>query len=110
MLSTPGGIAIVREHEAVVESIGQHTTLCPQSGNREQTGSACPSDSLLPVWLSLLKGPQPPNTVLPAGTSVQIHEPFGGGALHIQIPKPCRQPYHDFRGFSMLIHFCAPKA
>lgn len=79
MLSTPGGIAIVREHEAVVESIGQHTTLCPQSGNREQTGSACPSDSLLPVWLSLLKGPQPPNTVLPAGTSVQIHEPFGGG-------------------------------
>lgn len=78
MLSTPGGIAIVREYEAVVESIGQHATLCPQSGNREQTGSACPSDSLLPVWLRLLKGPQPPNTVLPAGTSVQIHEPLGG--------------------------------
>lgn len=108
MLSTPGGIAIVREYEAVMEIIGQHTTLCPQSGNREQTGSVCPSDSLLPVWLRLLKGPQPPNTVLPAGTSVQIHEPLAG-ALHIQIPKPCRQVF-DFRGFSMLIHFCAPKA
>ena len=63
MLSTPGGKVMVRVHEAVLENIGQHDTLCPQSGNREQIGSACPSDSLLPVWPRLLKGPQPLETV-----------------------------------------------